>query len=708
MTPTSTCPQCGLPLPVRAPEGLCPGCLLKAGLETRSLQPSQPPTIEPAHTRTIDPAAGLRVRYFGDYELLEEIARGGMGVVYKARQVSLNRPVALKMILAGQLATEPEIRRFRTEAEAAANLQHPNIVAIHEVGEHEGRQYFSMDLVEGSALSDLGRDRSISPRRAAGYVKTVAAAVHFAHQRGTLHRDLKPANILIDESDQPRITDFGLAKQLGRDHNLTEEGTIMGSPSYMAPEQAAGRLADVGPVSDVYALGAVLYELLTGQPPFLAPTPLATLRKVLEDAPVAPRVLNPDVPVDLETICLKCLEKRPVDRYGSAQAVVDDLGRFLDQEPIHARPATRLRKAESWVRRHPWLITGAAVTLVLGLLALVDYLLQQNAFLRAQQLSPGLVRAPGVRTEKLEAWGLAAIILCDALMLSWFVFFRKERKLEHWRDAFDPSRRVRRYPVGRRLRAVCLGGGATGIAFGLAYLDKAIETFVWEGSDLTTGLGIVYTLLWIGSWNLISAIKNERHFAYGRTGALPTRESLEPMARAIAIGNFAEAARVYRQAVPDASAGEAHAVFLAQLDELRAGRPDLLAGWLAPWRLDPVRLGVTLLVEAAAVAAILLLLPAQIRASRLIDFLAGWMIMVLLGLGASLNITAKQRTAITLIAIGGGLAVMTILPAALALYDPAAFSRFTGHVRSASFLAFFAGIGCGFTFVHSALRAGRG
>ncbi len=305
------------------------------------------------------------IHYFGDYELIEEIARGGMGVVWKARQASLNRTVALKMILAGKFASEADVKRFRLEAEAAANLQHPNIVAIHEVGEHEGRHYFSMDYVEGKNLTELLRDQQLPPAKSAQYVKTIAEAIQYAHQRGILHRDLKPQNVLIDERDQPRVTDFGLAKLATADGGLTQTGAVMGSPSYMPPEQAAGRYDQVGPHSDVYSLGAVLYELLTSQPPHGGETPVETLRHVLEREATPPHRLNPLVNSDLETICLKCLEKDPRRRYATARELADDLGRFLTHEPILARRANPVRRLWSWFIRHPWIVTGASSLVVM-------------------------------------------------------------------------------------------------------------------------------------------------------------------------------------------------------------------------------------------------------------------------------------------------------------------------------------------------------
>jgi tRNA A-37 threonylcarbamoyl transferase component Bud32 len=300
------------------------------------------------------------VRYIGDYELLEEIARGGMGVVYKARQVSLNRVVALKMILAGRLASAADVQRFRTEAEAAANLDHPNIVPIYEVGEWEGQQYFSMGYVEGGSLADRLAGGSLSPREAAALVRPLAEAVQFAHDRGVVHRDLKPSNVLIDAAGRPKVSDFGLAKRVQKGDGPTVTGDILGTPAYMPPEQAGGTPALVGPLADVYSLGAVLYACLTGRPPFQCANTLDILMRVLTDEPLRPAKLNPAVPRDLETVCLKCLEKRPDRRYGSARELADDLGRFLSGEPVVARPAGRLRRSEAWLRKRPWAVSGIA------------------------------------------------------------------------------------------------------------------------------------------------------------------------------------------------------------------------------------------------------------------------------------------------------------------------------------------------------------
>ena len=283
----------------------------------------------------------VRVRYFGEYELVEEIARGGMGVVYQAKQSSLSRTVALKMILSGQLASPGDVERFHAEAEAAANLDHPHIVPIYEVGQHEGQHYFTMKFMDGGSLADrLARQQwPVGSRErdhwAAETIDTVAHAVHHAHQRRILHRDLKPANILFDAQNQPFVSDFGLAKRVAEDSHLTQSGLIVGTPAYMAPEQAAAR--ELTTAADIYSLGAILYELVAGRPPLRGDTPMETLLLVMNQAPAAPRSLHPRLDLDLQTICLKCLEKEPARRYDSAAALADDLDRWLAGEPINAR-----------------------------------------------------------------------------------------------------------------------------------------------------------------------------------------------------------------------------------------------------------------------------------------------------------------------------------------------------------------------------------
>jgi serine/threonine protein kinase/tetratricopeptide (TPR) repeat protein len=303
---------------------------------------------------------------FGHYELLEPIAKGGMGIVYKARQRNLNRIVAIKMILAGQFADQDDINRFYAEAEAAAALSHPNIVAIHEIGEVSGQHFFSMDYIEGQSLSGLIKENPLPPRRAAEFMITIAETMEFAHENGVVHRDLKPANVLLDKRQRPLITDFGLAKQVSNTSQLTMAGSIVGTPSYMPPEQAAGKIDEVGAWSDLYSLGAILYELITGRPPFRAASPFETIRQVLETEPPSPRLLNPNVPKDLETICLKCLQKARTNRYGTAQELADELKRFLRGEPIHARPISRVARFWRLCKRYP--LTSGAIALAILML----------------------------------------------------------------------------------------------------------------------------------------------------------------------------------------------------------------------------------------------------------------------------------------------------------------------------------------------------
>lgn len=327
---------------------------------------------------------------FGDYELLSVIARGGMGVVYKARQKKLNRIVAVKMILSGQFADQQEIDRFYVEAEAAAKLRHPNIVAVHEIGEWQGQHFFSMDYIDGKSLGDLVRDQPLPPRQAADYVRRVAETVQFAHEQGILHRDLKPSNVLVDRRGEPYVTDFGLAKQMSGQSQLTVSGAIVGTPSYMPPEQASGRADQVGPHSDIYSLGAILYELLTGRPPFRAATPFETIRQVLQNEPVSPRLINSSVPKDLETICLKCLQKEPSRRYASAAELAEELQCYLDGRPIKARPVSTAERVWRWCRRNPWLasaIATAAVFLVMAFLGLVTAYAYRGWALRESEAS---------------------------------------------------------------------------------------------------------------------------------------------------------------------------------------------------------------------------------------------------------------------------------------------------------------------------------
>jgi eukaryotic-like serine/threonine-protein kinase len=298
------------------------------------------------------------------YELLEELGRGGMGVVFKAHQVSLNRAVALKMIKSGGFASEGELLRFQNEAEAVAQLDHPHIVPIFEVGQHGGRHFFSMKLIVGTGLDKRLADFAEEPRAAARVVDIIAQAVHHAHQRGILHRDLKPANILLDERGLPHVTDFGLAKRIKGDGDLTCSGAVMGTPSYMSPEQAAGDKGSLSTATDVYGLGTILYAMLAGRAPFAGTTLIDTLDKVRTRLPEPPSLLNKHVPRDLEIICLKCLEKEPNRRYPSALALAEDLDRWLTGAPILARPVGTMTRAAMWCRRNRTLASLAALLML--------------------------------------------------------------------------------------------------------------------------------------------------------------------------------------------------------------------------------------------------------------------------------------------------------------------------------------------------------
>jgi serine/threonine-protein kinase len=349
---------------------------------------------------------------FGDYELLGVLGRGGMGAVYKARQRSLNRPVALKVIRAGEPASPADVRRFRTEAEVVAQLEHPNIVPVHEVGERDGLLFLSMRLVEGGSLADQLDRFAAEPRVAAQLVADVARAVHFAHQRGVLHRDLKPGNVLLDADGRPLVTDFGLAKRVQGDSSLTQSGAIVGTPSYLAPEQASGTKGAVTTAADVWGLGATLYALLTGRPPFRGETVLETLEQVKEREPEPPRRGNPKVDRDLETICLKCLAKEAPRRYASALALAEDIERFLGGKPIQARPVGVWERGIKWVRRRP--LAVAVGGLVLAMLLLGGAILVREAWQRAaieRAVEPALERAELLQEQERyeEALGILTV-----------------------------------------------------------------------------------------------------------------------------------------------------------------------------------------------------------------------------------------------------------------------------------------------------------
>jgi WD40 repeat protein/serine/threonine protein kinase len=379
------CSSCGAEILPTAREGLCSSCLLAPGLESvENLESIEPADLTPILLKTAAPLA-IKFHSFGDYELLAEVARGGMGVVFRARQVSLNRIVALKFIHPGKLNSGDAVRRFEIEAEAVASLDHPNIVPIYDVGKHQGQNFFSMKLVEGGTLaertsdfqspvagsksSDPGRSKSETTQlqaQIARLVSRVARAVHHAHERGILHRDLKPSNILLDAVGQPHLTDFGLAKVLAVESNLTLSADVLGSPHYMAPEQAGGKRQPLTTATDTYSLGCILYELLAGRPPFQGETPLQILEQVREKEPESLQALAHAVDRDLETICLKCLQKDPAKRYSSALEVAEELDRFLAHEPIHAKPVSRMGQVLRWSQRKP-AIAALAASLVFAL-----------------------------------------------------------------------------------------------------------------------------------------------------------------------------------------------------------------------------------------------------------------------------------------------------------------------------------------------------
>ncbi|HEY2142724.1 MAG TPA: protein kinase [Candidatus Udaeobacter sp.] len=356
ITAVKFCRKCGAAIPPDSPQQSCGACLLETGLGP----------ADPERETNVNLASSSMLMDFGDYELLEQIGRGGQGVVFRARQKSLNRTVALKVISLGQWASKAHLKRFRLEAEAAARLEHPGIVPIHEVGERDGQCYFSMKFVEGGQLDEVLKQTPMSIRQAVELITKVARTVHYAHEHGILHRDIKPGNILLDAKGEPHLTDFGLARLVESESSVTQTLDVLGTPSYMAPEQAVGNNAAVSSSTDVYGLGAVLYQLLTGQPPFAGGATYQTIRLLLETEPRQPRLLNPKIDRDLSTICLKCLDKDPKRRYPSALALAEDLERWIKHEPIAARRVGPLLRGRKWVRRNPSIALMAAMLLALA------------------------------------------------------------------------------------------------------------------------------------------------------------------------------------------------------------------------------------------------------------------------------------------------------------------------------------------------------
>jgi TolB-like protein/Flp pilus assembly protein TadD/predicted Ser/Thr protein kinase len=399
------CRKCGAKIFSDAPEGLCTGCVLETALGTLP-DPSVAAGADcgsagdvetnrgnatPQSKKAPNAFGAALLGEFGGYELLEEIGRGGQGVVFRARQRSLNRTVALKVISLGQWASKAHLKRFRREAEAAASLDHPGIVPIYEVGERDGSCYFSMKFVEGGQLDEVVKHAPMSIRQAAELIAKVARTVHYAHEHGILHRDIKPGNVLLDAKAEPHLTDFGLARLVQTESTVTRTLEVLGTPSYMAPEQAVGNNAAISSATDVYGLGAVFYQLLTGQPPFAGGTTYETIKLLLDTEPRQPRLLNPKVDRDLSTICLKCLEKHPERRYSSALALGEDLERWLKHEPIQARRTGIFTRGKKWVQRNPSSALFAASLVALA--AAAGWIVWKSELIR-QPVTTGIAVLP--------------------------------------------------------------------------------------------------------------------------------------------------------------------------------------------------------------------------------------------------------------------------------------------------------------------------
>src|SRR2546421_3904516 len=396
------CRNCGAKVFSDAPEGLCTGCVLEAAIggagESYAVAPGTPKRCEGGSAKADDRDSAKKdnanaapgkektaraaelLGELGDYELLEEVGRGGQGVVFRARQKGLNRTVALKVTRLGQWASKAHLKSFRWEAEAAAGLNHPGIVPIYEVGERDGSCYFSMQFVEGGQLDEVGRRTPFSIRQAAELIAKIARTIHYAHEHGILHRDIKPGNILLDGKGEPHLTDFGLARLVETESTITRTLEVLGTPSYMAPEQAVGNNAAVSSVTDIYGLGGVLYQLLTGQPPFAGGATYETIKLLLDTEPRQPRLLNPKIDRDLSTICLKCLEKDPKRRYSSALALAEDLERWVRHEPIQARHTGVFARGGKWVRRNP--TSALLVASLVGLAAAASWIVWKSEFIR--------------------------------------------------------------------------------------------------------------------------------------------------------------------------------------------------------------------------------------------------------------------------------------------------------------------------------------
>jgi Protein kinase domain len=617
----NTCSLCNAPLPDDAPGGLCPQCLMKAVL-----------------------SPGDQIQYFGRYELIEEAGLGGMGVVWRARQMGLDRVVALKMIRGGVLADAEDLKRFQAEAQAAAQLHHPNIVAIHEIGEHEGQHYYSMDFIEGKNLADFCDGKPLPAKQAAELIATIADAVQFAHQHGILHRDLKPQNVMLDANGAPHLTDFGLAKRTDLDSGLTQTGAVLGSPSYMAPEQAQARHDRIGAHTDVYSLGAILYETLTARAPFRGETPAETMMRVINDDPAAPSKIDPTIPRDLETICLKCLEKEPSRRYATARDLAEDARRFLKDEPVVARPASALRKAESWVRRHPWTLAAGSALLVLLLACVVDFLFEQNRFLRAQQITPDLRRSAGARSGELKDWQTLGMFFYIVLAWTKLIMRKQACGLARWRDFWDPKQVWKPHGLlSTRMAVVCLTLALASVSFSFFLLAKGIQAFVWEGATSWTLPVWVFALVTFGLTIIAEALRSLRG---GVTIPSLSADALVQIETLIRQGAFASAVKRVRTEAPGTGLAAAHAAVQRMAARLEAATPGTLVDPGVHRKINVAAISICLGAEMS-LAIVLFAMAMPHPEPFVLDFVAGFLLGAGL-IGGTRAIGIRRKTLLLL------------------------------------------------------------
>ena len=487
--------------------GMCPHCLLAGGIvepepEVNDGSISQLDT-QPLPSASVAKSAEPPIKRIGDYELVREIARGGMGIVYEARQTTLNRPVAVKTILSGAFAGKEEVTRFFAEARTAATLKHPNIVGVHEAGIEEGLHFFAMELIEGRNLGEVMKENPLSPSLAARTLKTVAETVEYAHRQGVIHRDLKPGNILIDAKGEPHLTDFGLAREFRTDRRLTQPGAVLGSPHYMSPEQVSGDRLRLGPAADIYSLGVVLYEMLTGALPISGESTMEML-SLIPTAPVqAPTRINASIPTDLETICLKCLEKKPELRYASAAELAEDLDRFLNHRSIKAKPPNPARSFVDWFQNNPWALTGIVSGVAMALFCLLFALWEQTRFLQSQMITDNAAPPLPFRLPLLH-------FFVTVPTLGFLLHYCADRFRHNLREANDTGKPP---PAGAMWFNVGLGIAGMGYAF--ASLLIQIRAWVWYGSNEQLWLEIVGALClaglaWVGLLTIWEALASHR------------------------------------------------------------------------------------------------------------------------------------------------------------------------------------------------------